>query len=1193
MTEQIPSQPPSRIELERCYRLPERDALQALAEFRLDPEQAFAADARARALAQALRARRSHGSGVDALMQEFDLASREGQALMALAESLLRVPDAATRDALLADKLQSANWGTHLYRSPSLFVNAAALGLSLACRIARAAKPDVGGMSHLLARLSEPLNRQAVAQGVQFLGSQFVAGENIAEALGLAAERRARYGWLYSFDMLGEAAVCADDALRYYAAYSHAVRSLGFQPKGDPVHGRHGISVKLSALHARFHWSQSARVHAELYPRLLELARLSAACGIGLTIDAEEADRLDLSLDLFDRLLAEPDLAGWSGLGFVVQAYQKRALALVDYLTDSARAARRCIAIRLVKGAYWDAEIKRAQVAGAVDYPVYTRKVHTDLSYLACAQKLLAARDVLHPQFATHNAHSVAAVLALAGDARGYEFQCLHGMGELLFRCLHELDAPSPMLRVYGPVGRHADLLAYLVRRLLENGANASFVHRVLDSRVDLDKLLADPYAAAAASGWTPNPRLPLPRDLYPQRLNSLGIDLSAANERAAMSEYIVRACDTLREVRPILAVPLQQAVAPRAMLSPGDWNCAVGAVYEIGHKDVTPAVCAAQRSAWPQTAAHERAAVLHRAADLIEDNGRELAALIVLEAGRTIPNALNEVREAADFCRYYAQQLKSGVALGLPLGPVVCISPWNFPLAIFTGQIAAALAAGNPVLAKPAEQTPFVAARAVGLLHAAGVARDALQLLPGDGMVGAALVREPEVRGVLFTGSCEVAAEINATLAGRLPEVVLVAETGGQNAMIVDSTALPEQVVADVVASAFDSAGQRCSSLRLLCLQSDVADRIIDLLIGTLDEMSVGNPKAYATDIGPVIDASARERLRTYVEARRRAGRMLWRKDLGQTDLYGEFVAPVLLLVDHPGELTQEVFGPVLHVMRYRTAELDMLLDAINGLGYGLTFGIQSRMDTLAERAAARVRAGNVYVNRNMIGAVVGVQPFGGEGLSGTGPKAGGPLLLARLTRNAPPPRLGRPVLALPEAFRALIAWGEATAPGSAWLARARRYAEHSLWPTRLELDGPEGESNRLGFASRGTVLLIAAEPDEYLAALAAALATGNRVLVDRAAPLPLAQLPDVVQREIGLAADALAGRFDAVLCAAEPERAAQLRSELAGRQGPIIAVLERGAHDWPLERLVVERSVSVNIAAAGGNATLMAQVE
>ncbi|MBL8481233.1 MAG: L-glutamate gamma-semialdehyde dehydrogenase, partial [Rhodocyclaceae bacterium] len=779
------------------------------------------------------------------------------------------------------------------------------------------------------------------------------------------------------------------------------------------------------------------------------------------------------------------------------------------------------------------------------------------------------------------------------GDARGYEFQCLHGMGELLFRCLRDVVPELPPLRIYGPVGRYADLLAYLVRRLLENGANASFVHRVLDARVDLDALLSDPHATAAAEGWSPNPRLPLPRNLYKQRLNSTAPDLSVASERAAMAEFLVRESDTLREVRPILAVPLQHAGAPRALLSPGDWNCAVGAVYEVGLADAAAAVRAAAQSAWPQLAPHDRAAVLNRAADLIEAAGRELAALIVLEAGRTIPNALAEVREAADFCRYYAQQLMSGVALGLPLGPVVCISPWNFPLAIFAGQVAAALAAGNPVLAKPAEQTPFVAARAVTLFHAAGVERDALQMLPGDGVVGAALVRDAAVRGVLFTGSCEVAAEINASLAGRLPEVTLVAETGGQNAMIVDSTALPEQVVADVIASAFDSAGQRCSSLRLLCLQSDVADRIIDLLIGALDELVVGNPGDYATDVGPVIDGAARERLKAYVEARRRAGRLLWRKDIGRTRVYGEFIAPALLLVDHPGELTQEVFGPVLHVMRYRAAELDSLVDAINGLGYGLTCGIQSRMDAVVERLAARVRAGNLYVNRNMIGAVVGVQPFGGDGLSGTGPKAGGPLLLARLTRNAPVPRLGQRVLALPAAFQALLDWGTAQHAASAWLARARQFADQTLWPVKLELEGPEGESNRLGFAARGVVLLIATDAAEYLAALAAALATGNRALVERAAPLPLAQLPDLVQREIGIASEAQSAGFDAVLCAFEAPRAAQLRSELARRGGPLIPVIERGARDWPLERLVVERCVSINIAAAGGNAMLMAQVQ
>jgi RHH-type proline utilization regulon transcriptional repressor/proline dehydrogenase/delta 1-pyrroline-5-carboxylate dehydrogenase len=1078
-------------------------------------------------LAEGVRAARHKAGGVDALMLEFSLDSREGIALMCLAEALLRIPDTATRDRLIRDKLAQGDWRAHVGRSPSLFVNAAAWGLLVTGKLVDSRSDGTleQALASLLRKGGEPLIRKGVDLAMRLLGQQFVLGRTITEALANAREREAR-GYRFSFDMLGEAAMTDADAQRYLAAYEDAIHAIGAAANRAGVYEGPGISIKLSALNPRYARAQRDRVMAELYPRVRSLAELARGYDMGLNIDAEEADRLDLSLDIFERLAAEPSLAGWRGLGFVVQAYQKRARRVIDWLIALARTHNRRLMVRLVKGAYWDTEIKRAQVDGLSDYPVFTRKVHTDVSYLACAKAMLAATDALYPQFASHNAFTIAAVHTMAGDA-DFEFQCLHGMGESVYDQVVGEKGLGRACRIYAPVGSHETLLAYLVRRLLENGANSSFVNRIVDPSVDIAELVTDPVARARQTHGAPHPRIPRPVALYPDRRNSSGRDFS--DER------------TVREIEAFMASPCEPVHAgptaadartrqQRRILNPADRRELVGTVDEADSADVTQAVARATASDWTSVDVDRRADCLERAADLIEAHALPLIRLAVLEAGKSLVNAQGEVREAADFCRYYAAQARREFRGTTPRGPIASIAPWNFPLAIFVGQVSAALAAGNPVIAKPAEQTPLIAAHAVGLFHEAGVPNDALQLLPGDGeTVGAALVADARIAGVLFTGSTEVARIIARTLAQRTDDPVLIAETGGQNAMIVDSSALPEQVVADAVASAFDSAGQRCSALRLLCLQDDVAERVLPMLRGAMTELHVGDPRHLATDVGPVIDEDARSALASYVAKRRDEGAAVTSLALPAACDHGTFLPPTLIETRDPRTLTREVFGPVLHVVRYREGELGALVDAINANGYGLTHGIHSRIDETVDFVASRIRAGNVYVNRNIIGAVVGVQPFGGEGLSGTGPKAGGPLYLWRLVRERRPQR--------------------------ALDAQA--------------LPGPTGESNVLSFHARGRVACIASDPAERAAQAALATSLGNAA-VDTVVPRP-----------------------DAVLFAGTPAEAARLRSELARQDGPIVPVIERCDGDYDATRLVAERTLTINTTASGGNASLLSLEE
>jgi len=1226
---------PLRAAITAAWRMPEPQAVAPLLEqARLAPGQAEATDALAQRIAGTLRQRKASAGRagiVQGLLQEFALSSQEGVALMCLAEALLRIPDHATRDALIRDKIAHGQWHAHLGKSPSLFVNAATWGLLLTGKLV--ATHSESGLSSALGRLigkgGEPLIRKGVDMAMRMMGEQFVTGETIAEALANARAMEAQ-GFRHSYDMLGEAALTAHDAERYLRDYERAIHAIGKASGGRGVYDGPGISIKLSALHPRYSRAQYTRVMDELYPRVLGLAALAKGYDIGLNIDAEEADRLELSLDLLERLCFEPALAGWSGIGFVIQAYQKRCPFVIDFVIDLARRSGHRLMVRLVKGAYWDSEIKRAQIDGLDGYPVYTRKPYTDVSYIACARKLLAAPDAVYPQFATHNAHTLAAIYILADPARytpgQYEFQCLHGMGEPLYEQVVgsvEAGKLGRPCRIYAPVGTHETLLAYLVRRLLENGANTSFVNRIADHTIPLAALVQDPVQAieqrAVEEGalGLPHPAIPLPRELYgTARANSRGLDLANDAQLASLLAAMQASAGTAWSAGPMLAAGDEsEADSGRAQpaLNPADHRDLVGSVQEASLEDVERALqsAVACASAWASTPAAMRGQALEAAANRMEAEMPRLMGLLVREAGKTCANAIAEVREAVDFLRFYAAQARRDfdVATHRPLGPVVCISPWNFPLAIFSGQVAAALAAGNPVLAKPAEQTPLIAAEAVRLLWAAGVPRAALQLLPGRGeIVGAGLVGDARTMGVMFTGSTEVARLLQKSLAGRLDAegrpIPLIAETGGQNAMIVDSSALTEQVVADVLASAFDSAGQRCSALRVLCVQEDAAGRVLQMLRGAMAELRVGNPDALATDVGPVIDAEAMGNITSHIGAMRAKGRAVHQQmhAASHASPHGSFVPPTLIELDSLAELQREIFGPVLHLVRYQRQELDALLGQINATGYGLTLGLHTRIDETIARVVAAAHAGNVYVNRNMVGAVVGVQPFGGEGLSGTGPKAGGPLYMLRLLSR-------RPGDAMREALAVDGTPDEASqAPAGAQLALqqwarqagrpalgdvAARFAAESRSGTSRVLRGPTGERNVYSLLPREAVLCLADDEGDRLLQLAAVLAVGSQAVWPVEARALRERLPAEVQEAIVIAQDwtAPAVAFDAVL---QHGDAAALRAtcrRLAMRPGAIIGVqgLAPGESGVALERLVIERALSVNTAAAGGNATLM----
>ena len=1155
----------------------------------------------ARKLIEALRAK-AKGTGVEGLVQEYSLSSQEGVALMCLAEALLRIPDTATRDALIRDKIATGDWKSHLGGGRSLFVNAATWGLVITGKLTSTVN-DRGlsaALTKLISRAGEPVIRRGVDMAMRMMGEQFVTGQTIEEAISRSRPLEAK-GFQYSYDMLGEAATTAKDAERYYRDYEQAIHAIGKASAGRGVYGGPGISIKLSALHPRYSRSQAERVMAELLPRVKSLMVLAKSYDIGLNIDAEESDRLEISLDLLESLALDADLGNWSGLGFVVQAYGRRCPFVLDYIIDLARRLNRRIMVRLVKGAYWDAEIKRAQLDGLEDFPVFTRKVHTDVSYIACAIKLLAARDVIFPQFATHNAQSMATIYHLAGPdfkIGDYEFQCLHGMGEPLYSEVvgkQNLDRPC---RFYAPVGTHETLLAYLVRRLLENGANSSFVNRIADPNVPVDSLLEDPVAVVKAMPvpGAQHDKIAKPEALYGGRVNSSGLDLANDNTLGSLSEALAK------------SVTMEwKAAAPNAsgetrpVTNPGDRNDIVGYVTEPTQEDVAKALAVAATSSWPQSSIETRAYCLEKAADLMQARMPVLLGLIMREAGKSAPNAIAEVREAIDFLRYYAAEARNTFGLlQQPLGPIVCISPWNFPLAIFIGQVAAALVAGNPVLAKPAEETPLIAAEGVRLLHEAGVPADAVQLLPGAGQTGAQLVAAPQTAGVMFTGSTEVARLIQKQLAERVSSdgrtIPLIAETGGQNAMIVDSSALAEQVVADVIASAFDSAGQRCSALRVLCLQDDVADRTLTMLKGALHELRIGKTDQLSVDVGPVITEEAKNNIEKHIDAMRSAGNKTEQIALAGDSHNGTFVPPTIIELKSLADLKREVFGPVLHVIRFKREKLDTLIDDINATGYGLTFGLHTRLDATIAHVLSRVKAGNLYVNRNIIGAVVGVQPFGGRGLSGTGPKAGGPLYLGRLTRVAPV--VERTAQHEDRAALDLAQWLDGKNETQA-AEVARTSAQSSALGFETELAGPVGERNVYALHPRGKVLLAPVSTHGLYRQLAAALATGNTIVIDKDSGLEdaLAGAPASVKNRLSWSADWHgAGPFSGALVEGDADRILAVNSRIATLEGPLVLVQAASTEEvqsviqpYNLNWLLEEVSVSVNTTAAGGNASLM----
>lgn len=1135
----------------------------------LRPETAAAVYATAQRLVTALRAQR-RGWGIEALVHEYSLSSEEGVALMCLAEALLRIPDRATRDALIRDKIAPGDWKAHLGSDRPIFVNAATWGLVVTGKLVEGVDDKGLGavLARVIARAGEPVIRRSVDLAMRLMGEQFVTGETIEESLRRSRAMEAR-GFTYSYDMLGEAAATRADAARYYSDYEAAIHAIGAAASGRGIYSGPGISIKLSALHPRYSRAQADRVMGELLPRVKALAVMAKGYDIGFNIDAEEASRLELSLDLLGALALDPDLSGWDGLGFVVQAYGKRCPFVIDWLVDLARRCGRRIMVRLVKGAYWDAEIKRAQVSGLAGFPVFTRKAHTDVSYIACARKLLAAREFLFPQFATHNAQTLATIYHLAGPdfvMGDYEFQCLHGMGEDLYENVVGPESLGRPCRIYAPVGHHETLLAYLVRRLLENGANSSFVNRIADPDIDTEELLHDPAedVRGMERPGSPHDGIALPTDIYPDRRNSAGLDLADEASLARLSRVLEDSAGIVWDASPQVT-GLQMARKSRPIFNPADSRDIVGRASFALERDAEQAVKKAALAArsWAAMPVTRRADYLERAADAMELRMPTLIGLLIREAGKSAPNAVAEVREAVDFLRYYALRARTELGEATPLGPVVCISPWNFPLAIFIGQVAAALVAGNPVLAKPAEQTPLIAAEGVRILHEAGIPAEVLQFLPGEGDIGAALVGAPEVMGVIFTGSTQVARLIQQQLAFRLSPsgkpIPLVAETGGQNAMIVDSSALPEQVVADVLESAFDSAGQRCSALRVLCLQEEIADRTLEMLKGAMAELRVGRTDRLAVDVGPVIDAEAQQNIEAHVLKMRDRGFAVHRHSLSPETALGTFVAPTIIEIGAIKDLDGEIFGPVLHVLRYRREQIDDLVDAINATGYGLTFGLHTRLDQTVERITARVKAGNIYVNRNMVGAIVGVQPFGGSRLSGTGPKAGGPHYLGRLVQ--------------PVAFDR----NSAASPG-----------------LQRELSGPVGERNLYLLRPRGTILLLPETEAGLRAQLDAALTMGNTVAIEAELWLTakLDEMPQAVRDRVIAASD---GEIAGALIEGSESRIATLLQDFAQRSGAVIVAQSAfpeecaEANPYDANLLVEEVSISINTTAAGGNASLM----
>lgn len=1170
----------------------------------LTPEQREAVSTTAAALIQWVRDH-SQPSIMEGFLAEYGLTTKEGVALMCLAEALLRVPDQTTLIALIEDKIGTGEWREHIGNSDSALINTTTWGLIVAGKLF--SPFDERGLWEtlraLVRRLGDPLVRVVARRAMKEMGRQFVLGRSITEAQKNARDNEAE-GYFYSYDMLGEAARTESDSLAYFESYADAINRLSSSCRSSDTRENPGISVKLSALHPRYECGQRDRVMKELVPRARALAQKAKAANMGFNIDAEEADRLDLSLDVIEAVLDDPSLAGWNGFGVVVQAYGQRATFVLNWLYALAERLDRKIMVRLVKGAYWDAEIKRAQVMGLSGFPVFTRKVCSDVSYIVCAEKLLAMTDRIYPQFATHNAHSVSAVLNLAGDETNFEFQRLHGMGESLYEAV--LAEHPARCRIYAPVGAHKDLLAYLVRRLLENGANSSFVNQIVDKRISPETIAIDPFELMVGiQEGVSSTNILQPNALFGlERVNSRGWDVTDPTTVAAVDVERDKFRRHQWRAGPMI-VGTPTGGDPVDIINPANPSDTVGTVVQATAQDVDTAITAAvaAQPEWSGLTAEERSNILLQAVDLFETHASELFALATREAGKTLLDGIAEIREAVDFGRYYANEGWYNIEYAEPVGTVACISPWNFPLAIFAGQIFANLAAGNAVVAKPAPQTPLIAARAVELMYEAGIPEGIVQLLPGAGDVGQALSEDPRIQGLCFTGSTRTAQAINAAMAENgAPDAFLVAETGGLNAMIVDSTALPEQVVRDVIASAFQSAGQRCSALRVLFLQEDIAEQLTEMLFGAMDELRLGDPWSLATDVGPVIDDAARERLDNYIAERREEGRVIKALKIPNE---GRFVPPTVVRLDSINQLEEEMFGPVLHLVTFKADELDNVIDAINGRGFGLTFGLHSRVDTRVQYLSERIEVGNTYVNRNQIGAIVGSQPFGGEGLSGTGPKAGGPHYVRRMMRS----QEMQYATEAPEADEVSLEELQAAIEQVRDMAvpepedrfeRLMMITNMPFEPLDLvpqELPGPTGERNVLSFRARGTIVCAGPTPGLALSQALAALSQGNRVVI----VTPGSEIGAAAIEDAGLPVVAVAGQlsprtlehlkgFAAVACNGDTDMLRACRRALARRSGPITPLITE--YDCP-GRFVSERHVCTDTTAAGGNASLIAASE
>ena len=1193
---------PLREKIRARYRQTEPEIVrELLSEIGLNSRERFMLRETAAATVTELR-QKNDPSIMESFLGEYGLSTKEGIGLMCLAEALLRVPDATTIDELIADKIEPSNWGLHLGQSSSSLVNASTWALLLTGQLLDDGAGDhhlhpVTALRSLIKRLGEPVVRTAVSQAMKFLGKQFVLGQTIEEAVSEAAELESQ-GYTYSYDMLGEAARTANDAERYFQAYAHAIKQIS-NNTGDDIISKPGISIKLSALHPRYEYTHKQTVMDELLPKAQALVDLAADANIGLNIDAEEADRLDLSLDLIESLMANTAHKQWRGFGVVVQSYGRRALPVIDWLIERCHHYNTHIMVRLVKGAYWDAEIKQAQELGLANFPVFTRKAHTDVSYIVCAQRLLNNRDVIYPQFATHNAHTVSTIRYLAGpETDSYEFQRLHGMGEALHQ--HIKQQHNTRCRIYAPVGAHVDLLAYLVRRLLENGANSSFVNQIVNTDISAMDVARCPIEETHSFVNTEHPAIKKPLDLFkPERVNSKGYRI---NDPASI-QPLLDARDTFKSrkwtARTIAGRKSSQSQAQQ-ILNPANSDDVVGTVHEALVEDVTEAVSTAiaKQSIWQHTDQSHRSACLMRAADLYEDNIAELCALTCREAGKHLLDGISEVREAVDFLRYYACQAQQTHNSTQARGVIACISPWNFPLAIFSGQIAAALVVGNSVIAKPAEQTPLIAARAVELMHAAGIPLEALQLLPGNGAdIGNALISDKRIDGVCFTGSTGVAKHIELTLANRTclevesgasTDPMLIAETGGLNAMIADTTALTEQVVRDVVMSAFQSAGQRCSALRILYIQEEAQDRLLTMLAGALDTLNVGDPWSVHTDVGPVIDTQAQTKINNYIEKQRHDGKVI--KQIPIPD-EGSFCSPTIVRVNGIEDMDEEIFGPVLHVASYKSSELDQVIKNINAAGYGLTFGLHTRIDDRVQSIVDRVNAGNIYVNRNQIGAIVGSQPFGGEGLSGTGPKAGGPHYLSRFIRPEPSIRTTDK--------RSTDSTLEPTLKANTASSLDIQDALNTLKPSlntiqEWILPGPTGESNRLTLHPHQRVLIIGGDSKECEAFAAKAIEYGCAALVVCENRMNNKRSDTDQYKEIIAKFDlnclSTINNIDAVAISGTTESHLQARAALANRAGPIVPLITQ-LNDT--HRFTIERHVCIDTTAAGGNASLLASTE